>query len=306
MRNDKKTIRMTTVLRKLLSEGLVCAPGCFDAFSARLAELAGFKAIHLTGMGIEITQLGAPDLGLMTMTELSSHAARISSAINIPIICDVDTGFGGILNINRTILEMERAGVAGVHIEDQVSPKHCPLLAGRNVLPRDEAVKRVKAAVNARTDPDFIIVARSDADVISYEELVTRSKLYLDAGADMVMPVTMQIGDKSFFALPSDEQMELLVRLARDVGGPIMGMGSAPPDGYTMKDMENAGFSFVMYAGEPLSVMANALTELYKSMLETGNTTIYKELHPGKYYDPLEMMKEVHLSDYTSLEKEYV
>jgi len=300
-----KSIRMTTKLRQLLKQGIVEAPGCFDAFSARLAELAGFDAIHLTGMGVEITQVGAPDLGLMTLTELSVHAARITSAINIPVLADIDTGFGGVLNVGRTIREMERAGIAGVHMEDQVQPKHCPLLAGRKVVSREEAISRIKAACDARTDKDFVIVARCDADTISFDELVERSNLYLEAGADMVMPIIMNVEGKSFFSLPPDEQMDWLRRLAKAINGPVMGMGASAPLGYTAKDMEDAGYSFMMYAGTPLSAAANAMAALFREIKKNGTDSGYLAANPGIYNNPLELMKAVHLDKYTEIEQKF-
>lgn len=303
---SSSNIRMTTRLRQLLSQGLVEAPGCYDALSARLAELAGFDAIHLTGMGVEMTQLGAPDLGLMTLTELAGHAARITSAINIPVLADIDTGFGGILNVNRTIREMERAGIAGVHMEDQVQPKHCPLLAGRKVVSREEAISRIKAACDARTDRDFVIVARCDADTISFDELVERSNLYLEAGADMVMPIIMTLEGQAFFSLPPDVQMDWLRRLAKGINGPVMGMGSGAPLGYTAKDMAEAGYSFIMYAGTTLSAAANAMATLFSEIKKTGTDTGYLAANPSIYNNPLELMRAVHLDKYTELEQKYM
>ena len=146
------------------------------SLSARIAEVAGFDAIHLTGYGVEATQIGAPDMGVISMAELAAHAGRMTAAISIPILADIDTGFGGANNIVRTICQMERAGVAGVHIEDQTFPKRCPVLEGRSIVSRDTAIGRIKAAVDARRDFDFVIVARTDADVISIDEAIERSK----------------------------------------------------------------------------------------------------------------------------------
>ncbi|WP_432013617.1 isocitrate lyase/PEP mutase family protein [Streptomyces cucumeris] len=294
---------MTTKLRQLLADGLVVAPGCYDALSARLAEIAGFDALHLTGLGVEATQLGAPDLGLLSMTELSAHAARTAAAVNIPILADIDTGFGGVLNVRRTIHEMERAGVAGVHIEDQKLPKHCPLLAGRSVVGVDEALARITAACQARTDPDFVIVARTDADVISIREVIDRCNKYLEAGADMAMPITMEVDGHPYADLTPDEQMDLLRLLAKEINGPVMGMGDAPPAGYTTADLAEAGFSFMMFAASPLSASANAIAELMRHIKENGTDADYRATHPGKYNSPLEIMRAVHLDTYAELEK---
>ena len=296
-------MRMTTKLRELLAGGLVVAPSCFDPLSARLAEVVGFDAIHLTGLGVEATQLAAPDLGLMTLTELASHAARMAASISIPILSDVDTGFGGVLNVRRTVREMERAGVAGIHIEDQALPKHCPLLAGRKVVCRKEAIDRIKAACDARTDTDFVIVARSDGDTISFDEVVERSNLYLEAGADMVMPMIMEVGGKSFFGLPPDEQMDWSRRLAKAVNGPIMGMGSSPPAGYTAKDMGEAGYSFIMFGAAALGAAANAISEVLLEIKRSGTDAAYFKAHPGIYQSPLELMRAAHLDSYVDFER---
>jgi 2-methylisocitrate lyase-like PEP mutase family enzyme len=259
------------MLRNELASGMVVAAGCFDAFSARLAQLAGFRAIHMTGLGVEASQLGAPDLGLMSMTEICGHAARMAEATNIPILADIDTGFGGVLNVGRTIREMERAGIAGVHIEDQALPKHCPLLTGRKVVGRGEAIDRLKAALDARTDPDFVIVARTDADTISFQEVIDRSNLFLEEGADMVMPVIMQVERQSYFSLPADEQMEWARRMIAAIDGPVMNMGGSPPPGYTTDDLADAGYAFTMYAASALSAAANAMADLFKTIHETGS-----------------------------------
>jgi len=298
-------MRMTTKLRQILKQGMVVAPGCYDPFSARLAQLAGFEAVHLTGLGVEAAQLSAPDLGLLTMTELSAHAARMAAAIDIPIMADIDTGFGGVLNVGRTIREMQRAGVAGVHIEDQALPKHCPLLAGRKVVSRAEALDRLKAALDARTDPDFVIVARTDADTISFDEVVERSNLYLQAGADMVMPIIMIVEGKSYFSLPPDQQMALSRKLIRAIDGPVMGMGAGPPPGYTTADLANAGYAFVMYAATALGVAANAISDLFRQMRETGTDAGYIAAHPGPYHDPMELMRAARLDEYVAIEKRY-
>lgn len=298
-------MRMSTKLRAELAKGLVVAPSCYDALSARLAEQAGFKAIHMTGLGVEAAQLGAPDLGLMTMSEIAQHAARMAAAVSIPILADIDTGFGGVLNVGRTIKEMERAGVAGVHLEDQALPKHCPLLAGRKVVSRAEAVDRVKAALDARTDPDFVIVARTDGDTISFDEVVERCNLFLEAGADMVMPIIMQVEGKSYFGLPAEEQMAWARKLIAAVNGPVMNMGGSPPPGYTTADLADAGYAFTMFAGTALGVAANAVAAVFRDMMEKGTDAHYVAANPGPYHDPLALMRVARLDEFVALEQRY-
>ncbi|WP_242128698.1 isocitrate lyase/PEP mutase family protein [Sphingobium sp. Sx8-8] len=298
-------MHMTTKLRDELAKGLVVAPSCYDALSARLAEQAGFQAIHMTGLGVEAAQLGAPDLGLLTMSEIAQHASRMAQAVSIPILADIDTGFGGVLNVGRTIREMERAGVAGVHIEDQALPKHCPLLAGRTVVSREEAVDRLKAALDARTDPDFVIVARTDGDTISIEEVIERSNLFLEAGADMVMPIFMQVEGRSFFSLPPDEQMALSRKVVGSIDGRVMNMGGSPPAGYTTADLADIGYAFTMFASTALGVAANAMADVFREMREKGTDAGYIAAHPGPYHDPLELMRAARLDEFVDLEKRY-
>jgi 2-methylisocitrate lyase-like PEP mutase family enzyme len=286
-------------LRELLKRPPVLAASCFDPLSARLAELAGFKAIHLTGMGVEATQIGAPDIGLMTAAELASHAARITEAVDIPILADIDTGFGGLVNIHRTIRQMERAGIAGVHIEDQTLPKRCPAIDGRTVVSRDEAIDRIKTACAARTDSDFIIVARSDADVVSFDELVERCNLYIEAGADMAMPMTTQLSKK----LTPNEQMELLTRLASQIKGPVMTSGAHPPRGYTANDLGQAGYSFIMFATTAVMASANAIYEVFAETLRTGANPSLEGRNPGKFQGLPQLFDALRLEKYVGIEQ---
>lgn len=298
-------MRMTTRLRALMREGMVVAPGCFDPLSARLAQLAGFEAVQMTGLGVEAAQLAAPDLGLLTMREIADHAARMAAAIDIPVIADIDAGFGGVLNVQRTIREMERAGVAGVHIEDQTQPKHCPLLAGRSVVSREAALDRLKAALDARTDPDFVIAARTDADTISFAELVDRSNLLIDAGADLAMPILMSVEGGSFFALSPDEQMTWSRKLVAAIHGPVMNMGSGPPPGYADVDMANAGYRVLMYSAAALGVAANAMAALFRDMRERGTDQPFVAANPGQYHDPLALMRAARLDEFVAAERRY-
>jgi methylisocitrate lyase len=296
--------KMTTKLRDALRDGMVVAASCYDPLSARLAEIAGLEALHVTGMGVEIGHLGAPDLGLITLTELADQVARMASAVSIPMLCDVDTGFGGILNIQRTIREMERAGAGGVHLEDQAQPKHCPLIGGRQVVGREEALDRLKAALDARTDPDFVIIARTDSDVISFEEAVERCNLYLEAGADLAMPILMRLPDgRNYFSLPPAEQMEWLGRLVELIDGPVLGY--PPPAGYTAADLAGLGYAMTRFPATAIGAAANAMAKVFEEIKKNGNDTGYIAANPGPYFDPLELMKAVHLDRYTDIERRY-
>jgi methylisocitrate lyase len=286
-------------LRELLKRPPVFAASCFDPLSARLAELAGFQALHLTGMGVEATQIGAPDIGLMTSAELASHATRITEAVDIPVLADIDTGFGGLINIHRTIRQMEGAGIAGVHIEDQTLPKRCPAIDGRTVVGRDEAVARIRSALAARRDSDFLIVARSDADVVSFDELVERCNLYIEAGADMAMPMTTQLSK----GLSPDEYMQLLTRLVSQIKGPVMTSGAAPPRGHTVKDLGQAGYSFVMFATTAVMAAANTMYEAFEETLRTGTDPWAQGKKPVKFKGLPQLFEALRLDKYVRIEQ---
>lgn len=173
-------------LRALLdSGGTLVAPGAFDPLAARLVEEAGFPAVYMTGFGTSAALIGRPDVGLLTMTEMVGNAERIAACVDIPLIADADTGYGNPLNVIRTVGAFEAAGVAGIHIEDQVAPKRCGHMEGKLVISAEEMVAKVRAAVEARAQPEFVIIARTDARAVEdLERAVERARLYREAGAD--------------------------------------------------------------------------------------------------------------------------
>lgn len=179
-----------TPLRQILKAGrTIWTAGAYDALSALLIERAGFDAVFTTGFGISASHLGQPDVELYTMTENLGVVRNMVSAVKKPVIADGDTGYGNVINVMRTVREFERAGVAGIVFEDQIMPKRCPAAATNiEVLPREEAVRKIRAAVDARTNPDFLIVARTDAGTV--EETIARAKLYAEAGADLIQPIS--------------------------------------------------------------------------------------------------------------------
>ena len=180
-------MKTTTKLRQLLQgENLIVAPFIMNGLHAKIAESVGFDAVYMTGAGTA-AEKGFPDVGLLTMTEMVSNAKYIADAVEIPVICDSDTGYGNALNVQRTVREYESAGVAGIHIEDQVFPKKCGFFEGKQVIPMEEHVQKIKAALDARTDPDFVIIARCDAYAVTgWEDTVRRCRAYRAAGADLV------------------------------------------------------------------------------------------------------------------------
>ena len=197
-------------LRELLrQDGLITAPGAYDCITARMIEQAGFNAVYMTGAGTA-AMLGYPDYGLVTMSEMVENAGRIASAVSVPVIADADTGYGNELNVVRTMREYERRGVAGIHIEDQGFPKKCGHLENKLVIPLEDYAAKIRAAVSARSDPDFLIIARTDARaMLGFDEAIRRANAALDAGADMVF-------------VEAPESLEEVTAVPRLVRGPCL------------------------------------------------------------------------------------
>ena len=181
-------MRASTRFRRLLQQpGLIMAPGAYDCLTARLIQQAGFPAVYMTGAGTSVARLGYPDLALATLSEMQESAAAIAAAVEIPVIADADTGYGGILNVRRTVRQYERSGVAALHLEDQDFPKRCGHLDDKRVIPVDDMVQKIHAAVDARTDDDFTIIVRTDAlAVTGWDDAMRRCEEYIRAGADVL------------------------------------------------------------------------------------------------------------------------
>ncbi len=175
-------MKQSSAFRNLMgSDQIIVAPGAYDGVTARLIEHAGFPAVYMTGAGTAAT-LGYPDLGLVTMTEMVANAATLARSVNIPVIADADTGYGNELNVTRAVREYESRGVAGIHIEDQVAPKRCGHLDGKEIISADEFVAKIRAAVAARRDPDFVIIARTDARAVAgFDEAIARANAAMAA-----------------------------------------------------------------------------------------------------------------------------
>ncbi|MFO1080948.1 MAG: isocitrate lyase/PEP mutase family protein [Reyranellaceae bacterium] len=172
--------------REAMSKGMVVAPGAFDCITSRAIERAGFSAVYMTGGGTAASR-GYPDYGLLTMSEMADNAGRIAASVKLPVIADADTGYGNELNAIRTVREYERRGVAGLHIEDQGFPKKCGHLEDKTIASLDDYVAKIRAAVNAKKSPDFLVIARTDSRaVLGFEEAVRRGNAAAEAGADMV------------------------------------------------------------------------------------------------------------------------
>ncbi|MBN2286308.1 MAG: isocitrate lyase/PEP mutase family protein [Tissierellales bacterium] len=180
--------RKTTILKELINAPeILVMPGVYDCLSAKIAEKIGFKAVQATGYGISASLLGFPDIGLTTMTEMLNHTKNMCDSVHIPIMADGDTGFGNALNLIRTVKEFEKAGAAGINLEDQVFPKRCGHMDGKQIISLEEAILKIEAAVSSRSDKDFVINARTDAiAVYGIEEAIKRGNAYAKAGADLI------------------------------------------------------------------------------------------------------------------------
>ena len=201
-------------------QGLV-VPGAYDAVSARLVEQAGFPAVYMTGFGVSASRLGLPDLGFAGLAEMVDQARNLAAAVSIPVIADADTGYGSALQVRRTVQQYEAAGVAALHIEDQVAPKRCGHLAGKQVVPAEEFVGRIRAAVEARTDPDLLVIARTDAVAVTgFDDAIARAEAAARAGADVLF-VEAPTSEAEIEALPRRLDRPLLFNYAPSGRSPL-------------------------------------------------------------------------------------
>ena len=184
-------------LRDALADGPIMIPGVFNALSAKMAQRIGFLAVYLSGGALSAGWAGLPDIGLLTLNEFAEEAGRLAAATNLPLLCDADTGFGEAVNVERTVRVYERAGAAGLHLEDQVLPKRCGHLSGKALVTPEVMASKIRAAVSSRNDPDFMIIARTDArSVEGLDAAVERAEVYRDAGADMIFPEALESTDE--------------------------------------------------------------------------------------------------------------
>jgi len=221
-------------LRTLLrGEAMVVAPGAYDGLTAKLVAQAGFRAVYMTGAGTSVSH-GYPDFGLLTMSEMVENAARIVRSVDVPVIADADTGYGNELNVFRTVQEYESRGVAAIHIEDQVSPKRCGHLDDKEIVPRDDYIAKIRAAVAARRDSDFMIIARTDARAVAgLDEAIARANASLGAGADMAFVEAPQTMDE-LAAVPKRVAGPCLLNVVRGGKTPEIDLRQAQQMGYRL------------------------------------------------------------------------
>jgi len=243
-------MKATTRFRQLLSQpGLVVAPGAYDGITARLVEQAGFSAVYMTGAGTAMAR-GFPDFGLLTMNEMVENAAVTARTVDIPLIADADTGYGNELNVTRTVREFEARGVAGIHIEDQASPKRCGHLDGKEIIPAPEFISKIRAAVAARRDPDFFIIARTDSRAVAgFDEAIARANAAMEAGADMAFVEAVQTADE-LAAVPRRVKGPCLLNVVPGGKTPRISMPDAQALGYRLAIMPGLLLGAVMMAAD--------------------------------------------------------
>ncbi len=285
----KKTAHLKQLLR---APEILLAPGAYDVLSAKIIEHCGFRAVYMTGYGTSASVLGQPDVGLLTMSEMVERARNLAEAVEVPVLADADTGYGNPLNVMRTVREYEKAGVCGIQLEDQVFPKRCGHMLGRRVIPRDEMVQKIKAAVDARLDDDLVIIARTDARTNhGLEEALERGKAYEEAGADLIFiesPESVEEMRKINETFPDTPTLANMLEGGRT---PIP----------TAKELEAMGFGIAIYCTGPLYAAALAVRD-YMQHLQSAGTT-------ADYYDRLITFPEfnsfIGLDKYNELSARY-
>ncbi|KJR45836.1 carboxyphosphonoenolpyruvate phosphonomutase [Desulfosporosinus sp. I2] len=273
------------VLRGLLAaKEILIAPGAHDVLTAKIIEKAGFQAVYMTGYGQAASHLGTADVGLMTMSEMLARANNFASAVDVPVIADGDTGFGNAINVMRTVRQYEMAGVAAIQLEDQVAPKKCGHMTGRQVIPMEEMVGKIRAAVEARNNPDFVIIARTDARTIhGIDEAIHRAKAYEEAGADMIF-------------VESPESVEEMKRITSGFNVPVLANmveGGRTPL-LSAQELEKLGYDLVIFPTASTYMAAQAMKNLMEVLMKTGSTeSLIPEMIPFQEFNELIGLAEI-------------
>src|SRR5262245_37333038 len=260
---QEDSMKTTAAFRQLLRQpGIIVAPGAYDCLTAKLIEREGFPAVYMTGAGTAATRVGKPDLGFATLTEMLANASAIASTISVPLIADADTGYGGALNVYRTVQEYEKAGVAALHIEDQAFPKRCGHLDGKEVVPVAEMVVKLRAACDARTDEALVIIARTDAlAVTGLDDTLRRCAAYAEAGADVLFVE----------ALRTQEEID---RVRREVDVPLLynfvEHGKSPL--IPVSQLETLGFKIVIFPGSLMLSVCTLAQRILREIRQHGTT----------------------------------
>ena len=276
------------IRRSLKKSGQLVMPGVYDALSAQIATKSGFEVIFISGYSLAATMLGEPDFGILTQTEMLSAAQRICSVTDLPVIVDADTGYGNAINVIRTVDELIRIGAAGMFLEDQVWPKRCGHMKGKQVIPLEEQLKKLQAAIDAKKNRDFFIVARTDArQALGLNEAITRGIAFKKAGADAVF-------------IEAPETKEEMLEIARCVPGPLVAnmleRGVTPLMG--PRELRDLGFDLVVWPLAPLYSVAKSLNEVYTTLRRDGSTVdILDRLMPFDEFNRIVGLEEKYQLD---------
>jgi 2-methylisocitrate lyase-like PEP mutase family enzyme len=276
------------IRRSLKKSGQLVMPGVYDALSAQIATKTGFEVIFISGYSLAATMLGEPDFGILTQTETLSAAQRICSVTDLPVIVEADTGYGNAINVIRTVHELIRIGAAGMFLEDQVWPKRCGHMKGKQVIPLEEQLKKLQAAIDAKRNRDFFIVARTDArQALGLNEAITRGIAFKKAGADAVF-------------IEAPETKEEMVEIARCVPGPLVAnmleRGVTPL--MAPQELRDLGFDLVVWPLAPLYSVAKSLNEVYKTLRRDGTTVgILDRLMPFDEFNRIVGLEEKYQLD---------
>ncbi len=284
----------TPSFRKLMKEkDVIPVPGTFNALVAKLIEAQGFDAVYCTGAGISTSLLGLPDIGLISLSEMTRMVGYICSAVKLPVISDADTGFGNAINVMRTVWEFEKIGAAGIHIEDQVAPKRCGHVAGKEVVPTEEMVGKIKAATSARTNPDFIIIARTDAkSVEGLKGAVERAKRYRDAGADVIFPEALETPEEFSLFSKAIPGVPLLANMTEFGKTPYL----------SVEEFKQLGYKIVIFPVSTMRIAMKAVEEFLQELKRKGTQkgSLPKMQTRKELYDLIEY------SQFTARENEFL
>jgi carboxyvinyl-carboxyphosphonate phosphorylmutase len=282
-------MKTTAKLRQLLRQpGIIVAPGAYDCLTARLIECEGFPAVYMTGAGTAVTRAGTADLGFATLSEMVSNAAAMAATVSIPLIADADTGYGGSLNVYRTVREYERAGVAALHLEDQVFPKRCGHLDGKQVVPCEEMVIKLRAAVEARTDQDFVLIARTDAlAVTGLDDTLRRCQAYVEAGADVLFVEAVRSREEITHVL-REVSVPLLYNFVEHGKSPLL----------SVTELQRLGFKMVIFPGSIMLAVLPLVREILAEIKQHGTT----ERMLQRMTNVVELFETMGLSDMLALE----
>ena len=297
-------VKKNARLRELISQpGIVVAPGCHDGLTARLVQQNGFQVCYMGGNGTMASYLGIPDIGLGTATEMITRARYLAEVLDIPLVCDADTGYGDVSSVVRTVREYEAAGVSGIHFEDQVMPKKCGSMGGVQVVPVEEICAMIKAALEARRDPNFMIIARTDCfNTLGIDEAIDRCKKFWDVGADMLMPENFTkrkdvervarelVNYKSPYR---DDKPIVLYDVCEFEEGRI----------FSDQELEEMGYKFVIHPLASILHEAYTMNEFYKEYKATGNT---KSMYQRGIFEKQQVYQDIlGYSDAMALREKY-